>query len=80
MEAENTSMDDIYERFNQGYYHSMQSLEESMTDLFERTRARCKNTLAFKYLELIRAQSLNYLHRKSDFRTKWLNYFGSRFE
>jgi len=34
---ESVSMDDLYERFNFGYYHSLQLLEEDILGLFERT-------------------------------------------
>ena len=51
---EQASFDDLYERFNKGYYHSLKPLEEDILSLFSRTlEARCENTLARKYIEMV---------------------------
>jgi len=48
--CELTSIDDIYERFHHGYYHSISALEEALHTLFLRCQNRCINILAQNYL------------------------------
>jgi len=43
-------------------------LEEALLGLFDKTSARCKNTLALRYLDMVKAQCLNYLSRRTDFK------------
>lgn len=37
------SLDDIYQRFHNGYYHSISAVEEALVSLFDRTLDRCLN-------------------------------------
>jgi len=51
--GEVTSVEEIYERFIQGYYHDMETLIDHINWLFNKAISdRCKNPLARKYLEL----------------------------
>jgi len=46
-QSEIESIDDLYERFNQSYYHSLDSLFEDMKLLVQKTiDTRCQNLLA----------------------------------
>lgn len=73
-------MDDLYEKFNMGYYHSLESLEKDLCQLIENTKkARCRNELACKYLDYVMNSAGIYLRkRQTDFLSKWRVYYESR--
>lgn len=74
------SFDDLYERFNVGYYHNLGTLEEDIKAMFERCREqRCTNELARIYLDQVLNSVLNQLKKKSDFTQKWLVFFEEKF-
>jgi hypothetical protein len=77
-----TSLDDLYEKFNMGYYHSLESLERDLCELVEKTKkTRCKNELALKYLDYFMSTATMYLRRKqTDFLSKWRVYYESRLQ
>ena len=46
------TIDALHSRYRMGYYNNIESLQEDLKALIERTiRTRCKNELAKKYLE-----------------------------
>ena len=75
------SLDDLYEKFNMGYYHSLESLELDLGILVENTRKnRCKNELACRYMDYVMNGAVVYLRKKqNEFLVKWRAYYESRF-
>ena len=80
LNSELTSIDDVYERFHNGYYHSLEAIEEALCLVFERAEQRCLNTLARNYIDKVRSQSLSLLKRRSELKNRWLAYFHGKFE
>ena len=76
-----TSVEEIYERFIQGYYHDIDTLVNHINWLFNKAiKERCKNPLARKYLELYQTHVTTHLKNKQNsFNEKWRDYFHGKF-
>ena len=76
-----TSLDDLYEKFSVGQYHSLESLEKDIEVIVEATkRTRCKNELACRYIDMFFNSATVYLRKKiPDFLAKWRTWYDARF-
>ena len=80
LNSELTSLDDVYERFHHGYYHSLEAIEEALGHVFARAEQRCLNTLARNYIDKVKTHCLSLLKRRSELKSKWLSYFTAKFD
>lgn len=75
------SLDDLYEKFSIGYYHSLDSLEADLIKLVATTKAtRCKNDLACKYMDHFQNGAVACLKKKQEeFLKKWRTFYEGKF-
>jgi hypothetical protein len=76
-----TSLDDLYEKFSVGQYHSLQSLTDDLNLIVQNAKLlRCKNDLACKYLDQFFIAAQVHINKKNtEFLQKWRLYHEAKF-
>ena len=76
------TLDDLYNRYCNGYYQSLDDLSNAFVSLINRSKhERCKNGLAIEYLnQLKEIGTAEIQKKKQEFLTKWRIFFKTRFK
>jgi hypothetical protein len=76
------SVDDIWQRVEFSYYHSLSDLQRDFEILFTKVlQFRCLNTLAKVYVTQVYTKSIGLIKSKKDeFKEKWRTLYDSRFQ
>lgn len=76
------SVDDIWQRVEFSYYHSLSDLQRDFEILFSKVlQFRCLNTLSKVYLTQVYTKSIALIKsKKEEFKEKWRVLYDSRFQ
>ena len=76
------SIDDIWERAERCFYHTLNDLVSDLELVVKRIIAgRCLNQYAKVYCTVLLAKAVSFIKtKKADYKAKWRSYFDSKFQ